>query len=992
MSNKLKKHMPFRWFGLQGYFGALFFLLLLISGLALALVGRHAIEELVTVALNKRAEAIARQVRTATVDAVRGQAVPVLELLAPVAAENRTLEERLALLPMLYAVLRINPILHNIFIGYENGDFLSVSLLDSEPRRRAYSPPPEASLVVTSFVGDVRPIVPEDIFFNAQLKEIMRRSDEAFQDFDPREHEWYRHVMSASGRIETEPIFMKKFNSMAVIFAQRSEDGDVAFATSVLLRDLCSMLERELPTPDSHLSLFRLDGTPIAGARGMTVNGPEGGRLRTLNDFSKPVLSGREMAIAGVRGDGIPFSADGKDWLLFIEDFGLESAENFMVMAVPREVVVRNAENFMRFFTLAIAGALLFSLPLVWLAVRRITRSLHTLTKQTQRFDGTHAADTCRLTSGLLEIKDLSLGVNSLQDSLQKVLAVIGMIGVEKDMSRLVGRILQETVVAARMHGGRVIALDENGRYDKTEYHFWTGGEVRTTSVGLSDEAEVRQPDKAAALALSWGQAVLDSVRRGEPDATMDSMREGFNSSDVVRVHRVWVALRGRTGTPLGVMVFFRRAQDARCEFSSAWVALLESLGRAVGIVLEMQLLLKGQRDLRDAFLHILAGAIDAKSPYTGGHCARVPLIFQMLLQAACEAHEGPLADFHLDEEGWEEARLAGWLHDCGKITTPEYVMDKATKLETLNNRIHEVRTRFEVLKRDAEIVYWRRISTGADRSVAARLLEVELQTLDEEFAFVASCNLGVEKMDAEAIERLRAIGRRTWMRTLDKRLGVSREERIRMDRAEVAPSPVVEPLLADNPEQVIPRGPKDMLPAEDAWGFRVTAPEALYNRGELHNLSISHGTLTPEERYKINDHITQTIMMLSRMPWAKELAAVPEIAGAHHETMDGRGYPRRLVREEMSWKARMMAVADIFEALTAGDRPYKAGKTLSEALEIMNKMCADGQIDPDIYALFLRAGIPERYAAENLSRAQNDLGEGPELKAQEPPVVQVAI
>ncbi len=992
MSNKLKKNAPFRWFGLQGYFGALFFLLLLITGLALALAGNHAIEELVTIALNKRVEAIARQVRTKTVDALRGQAVPVLELLAPVAADARSQEERLTLLPMLHAVLRINPLLQNVFIGYENGDFFSVSLLGSESVRRAYSPPPEASLVVTSFVGDIRPVVPVDIFFDAQLKEIVRRSDEALQNFDPREREWYRQAMSASGPIETEPIFMRKFDSMAVIFAERSEKGDVTFATSVLLSDLCSMLAKELPTPDSHLSLFRLDGTPIAGARGMMVDGPEGGRLRTLSDFSKPVLSGREMALAGVRGDGIPFSADGKDWLLFIEDFGLEGAENFMVMAVPRELVIRNAEKFMRFFTLGIAGVLLFSLPLVWVAVRRISRPLHMLAKQTLRFGDIRADDTCRPTSGLLEIENLSLGVNSLQGSLQKVLAVIGMIGVEKDMLRLVGRILQETVAAARMHGGRVIALDENGRYDKTEYHFWTGGEVRTTPVGLSDAAEARQPDKAAALALSWGQAVLDSVRKGEPDAAMDSMREGFNDSGVLRVHRVWVALRGRTGTPLGVMVFFRRARDAEFEFSPAWVALLETLGRAVGIVLEMQHLLQGQRNLQSAFLHILAGAIDAKSPYTGGHCARVPLIFQMLLQAACETREGPLADFHLSEEEWEEARLAGWLHDCGKITTPEYVMDKATKLETLHDRIHEVRTRFEVLKRDAEIVYWRRISAGADRSVAARLLEEELRILDEEFAFVAMCNLGVEEMDAKAIDRLYAIGRRTWIRTLDKRLGVSREERARMDRAEAPPPPVVEPLLADTPEQIIPRGPKERLPADNPWGFRVTAPEALYNRGELYNLSIRHGTLTPEERYKINDHITQTIMMLSRMPWSKELAAVPEIAGAHHETMDGRGYPRRLVREEMSWKARMMAVADIFEALTAGDRPYKSGKTLSEAMEIMDKMRDVGQIDPDIYALFLRAGIPERYAAQNLSRAQNDLGEGSERKAQDPRAAQVAV
>ena len=381
------------------------------------------------------------------------------------------------------------------------------------------------------------------------------------------------------------------------------------------------------------------------------------------------------------------------------------------------------------------------------------------------------------------------------------------------------------------------------------------------------------------------------------------------------------------------------------------------------------------QGSLRHSFIQILAEAIDGKSGHTGGHCARVPVIFQMLLQAACDAHDGPLANFTLDKNGWEAAMLAGWLHDFGKVTTPEYVMDKATKLETLYDRIHEVRMRFEVLKRDAEITYWKAVAEGADAEAKQReLLEAHSQ-LDDDFAFVASCNLGTEAMDVAAVERLGAIGRRTWTRTLDKRLGVSRGERERMDKANVPPAPVTECLLADNPEHIIPRTSKDMLPPENRWNFKLDVPDALYNRGELHNLSIRAGTLTLEERYKINDHITRTIMMLERLPLSKELSAAREIVAAHHETMDGKGYPRRLVREEMSWPARIMAVADIFEALTAWDRPYKDSKKLSEALKIMDGFKERDHIDPDVYELFLRSGIPQRYAAEYLHPEQNDLG-----------------
>jgi hypothetical protein len=234
-----------------------------------------------------------------------------------------------------------------------------------------------------------------------------------------------------------------------------------------------------------------------------------------------------------------------------------------------------------------------------------------------------------------------------------------------------------------------------------------------------------------------------------------------------------------------------------------------------------------------------------------------------MLAAAACAAKDGPFKDFDLSEEQWEALHIAGWLHDCGKVTTPEYVVDKATKLETIYDRIHEIRTRFEVLKRDAQIEYWKSISIGGDREALRDQLERQLAALDEEFAFVAGCNEGGEFLDPKKVERLRQIGARTWLRTLDDRLGVSRDERARRDSTSPSTLSVIERLLADKAEHIIRRTDADRMPADNTWGFQLDVPEHKHNRGELHNLAIARGTLNAEERYIINHHIDPEVFEL---------------------------------------------------------------------------------------------------------------------------------
>ncbi|MEO5366608.1 MAG: GAF domain-containing protein [Magnetococcus sp. WYHC-3] len=435
------------------------------------------------------------------------------------------------------------------------------------------------------------------------------------------------------------------------------------------------------------------------------------------------------------------------------------------------------------------------------------------------------------------------------------------------------------------------------------------------------------------------------------------------------------VPLMPRGGEVIGVLQLIN-AQDEQGEvvpFDAGIQRYVEALAAQAATALYNRELLDAQERLLDALIRIVAGSIDAKSPYTGAHCARVPELAVMLAQAASNQNEGPLARFRFtSSEEWREFHIGAWLHDCGKVTTPEHVVDKATKLEMVYNRIHEVRMRFEVLLRDAQIAQLSALMAGADPQSVQRRFEETRDRLFDDFAFVAECNVGGESMESHRIRRLQEIARIPWQRYFDNRLGLSHGELRHLERLPHPTTPTTEFLLMNRPEHRIPRDITDQG-LDPALGFNLKVPTDLYNHGEVYNLSVSRGTLTEEERYKINEHIIQTIVMLERMPFPKHLSRIPEYAGAHHETMSGSGYPRGLSGDNLSVPARIMVIADIFEALTASDRPYKKAKPLSEAVKILYGFKREGHIDPDLFDLFLTCGIYRDYAQKHLKPEQID-------------------
>jgi HD-GYP domain-containing protein (c-di-GMP phosphodiesterase class II) len=438
-------------------------------------------------------------------------------------------------------------------------------------------------------------------------------------------------------------------------------------------------------------------------------------------------------------------------------------------------------------------------------------------------------------------------------------------------------------------------------------------------------------------------------------------------------------AIRGRKGDVLG-HVILKHAGDQEHR-SRDFLIFSERLTGMLAIPIETRQLIESQKALLDAFILVLADAIDTKSAHTGGHCRRVPKLAMMIVDHLSNDTESGYADFHCINDDREAFRLAAWLHDCGKITSPEHIIDKATKLETIYNRIHEIRTRFEVLRRDAQIAYLDAQLAGTDRMTAEARRDAQYAQLQEDFSFVAQCNVGSEFLSDDAIARLEQIAQQTWLRHFDDMLGLSALE---LARCNIASSslpdflPVREQLLADKLEHKLPwdEAQKPVVEKDDPrniYGFDMQLPPFQRNIGEIYNLSIRRGTLTNEDRFAINNHIVQTLIMLTKLPWPKHLQRIPDLATNHHERMDGNGYPRRLHGSQMSIEERVLAIADVFEALTAADRPYKSAKTISESLEIMAKMCRDNHLDSGLFIYFLNSRLWLDYARDFIPSTQID-------------------
>ncbi|GMR07410.1 MAG: HD family phosphohydrolase [Gammaproteobacteria bacterium] len=517
-----------------------------------------------------------------------------------------------------------------------------------------------------------------------------------------------------------------------------------------------------------------------------------------------------------------------------------------------------------------------------------------------------------------------------LLERIQRLTTIGIALSAEKDISRLLENILIGAKELTHADGGSLYTVTSDNylkfecmRTDSLSFVMGgtSGKQIPYDPLPLYDDQGEPNLHMVAAC------AVLKDKTINIPDAYADEEfdfsgtrafdeKTGYHSRSFLTV-----PMKNHENEIIGVMQLINATDPDSgvvIEFTPQDQLLVQALTSQASVALTNTRLIEGQRRLFEAFIQLIAAAIDEKSPYTGGHCERVPELTMMIANAASECNTGVLKDFKMSEKDAYELHIAGWLHDCGKVTTPEYVVDKATKLETIFDRIEMIRTRVEVLKRDARIqMLEAKLNSTDNGHDAEKDYQDSISALEDDLAFIEKANIGGEFMSQEYQQRIRDIAGRVW---------------------------------EFNSEQ-----------------------QAFLSEDEIDNLNIARGTLNPEEREVINNHIVMTIKMLGSLPYPKHLKKVTEYAGGHHERMDGKGYPNGLKREDMSVQARIMGIADIFEALTAKDRPYKPGKTLTQALFILGKMREDNHIDPDIFDLFVRNKVYLTYAEKFMDPDQMD-------------------
>ena len=970
-------HPDARRFPLHVHISVMFTFLLLLTGVVLGIFNYRQTTQIILSSSEKLFERIEQDVRLdlqATYEPIRH----LLSLLVVNPAGHAPdLEQRLALLAPFSQSLKDNPDLASLYVGYGNGDFFMVRPLRTPDLKALLDAPQTAAYQVWSIEHDNAGMVHSQSLFFAQDLTLVSHRDNPNDTYDPRSRTWFTHARSDNDQITTEPYIFFSTHNIGTTLARRSDENTVMGA-DLTLAELSATLARHVVTPSTEIVLFDAQGNAIAYPdSSRLIIDDKTARLIKAADLSPSLGALLKNPVAGNR-----LNAYGRQWIVArssLQEGGPHGLE--LAMLVPEDELLADAYRMRWQGALITLATLLLCLPLGWLTSRVLVKPLRALVQEADAIRSFDFNFPVSRRSPVLEVDQLSVSMARMKDTLASFFQITDSLSAETRFAPLLERVLFETAKIAQAQAGLIYLREGDG--DRMEPH----------GLVLNNSSEELSSYDIRGHALEDPQSPAWMLQLAKTDNIVTSL--GFDQAADLqhvllalacpRVHLIGIRLHNRHNETVGLLVLLLADsgnQSDQEKLRPDRIAFIQAVSGAAAVSIESQRLQARQKQLLDAFIQLLAGAIDAKSPYTGGHCQRVPELTLMLAHAAAASQEPAFKSYQPGEDEWEALHIAAWLHDCGKVTTPEYVVDKATKLETLNDRIHEIRTRFEVLKRDAWIDYWQAVAMGGDAKPLTELRNATLAGLDEDFAFVARCNLGGEAMAEADLQRLRSLAQRTWTRTLDDRLGVSWEENRRQARTPAPALPVSEPLLADKPEHLFERAQSELIAQDNPWGFKLDVPAYKYNRGELYNLSVVRGTLTAEERYIINHHIVQTIRMLSHLPFPGHLGTVAEIAGGHHEKMDGTGYPKRLRREQMSLPARMMAIADIFEALTAADRPYKKAKTLSEALGIMACMCRDAHIDPELFGLFINAQIYLQYAKRFLDPQQIDAVDASSLLA----------
>lgn len=850
---------------------------------------------------------------TLVLKAENNQAISVVSLLSHhIALQKNTVKERMASVPALVETLDKIPSILALYIGDSAGNFFLVRKLDGEQDHKRFSAP-ENCLYVLEVVHDKVSI---HTLFDEDLHKISAHRDIQREHYDPRVRPWYEMALESNDVIRTPIYDFYAIKKKGYTLSRRIQTDDIkknkrttVFGADIKLDYLTKELELLKPSPNSKISLVDDNGNLIAGD---TIDKTR--FIRRLPNKNK--------------------TSEDKDAYYSIDEISrVSDTSYYLVLNIPKTDIFLKSETLYRAQAVIILVLLVLGVFISLFFSEKLSDEIAFLSKKIANVKAFNFSKFIIFKSHISEIEQLSEDIDSVSDSINAFNTLIYHITSAKTTDQMVTSALKDILFFTQIPTA-ILFTNKNGKFVPFK-GFSDKKELSTEELEpLTFISEFVLTEKALDLNLTYSKDI-------------SSENNHFDELKKFGKEMLIVPLSDRENENNGVLLFLSQHQ-----FRFHKKKFIKDLSPYLSLSLESKFNTDRQKELFDALIHIIANAIDAKNPTTARHCIRVPDLTARLAHATCNKKDGKFASFDLSDDEWEMLYMSSWLHDCGKITTPEFVIDKATKLETIYNRIHEIRMRFELLKRETELEYWKTLATDPENAETDYTkLQNRLNTISEDFYFIARCNLSGTPLTDEDLSRIDAIASQTWTATLDDSIGLSLDE-LKRRKNKAGDFPHKEHLLADKDEHKIARPHSISYP--EKLGIKLQASPYLYNRGELTNLKIRKGTLTNEERFKINEHVIQSLLMLSSLPFPKHLSQIPNWASSHHERMDGKGYPRNLHKEDMHPVARMIAIADVYEALTAHDRPYKTHKTHQEAIRIMTDMVEEGHLDPDLFEIFI--------------------------------------
>lgn len=935
----MKKHR----YSLTLQIGSLFIIMTSIIGLILIRISYVHVQELLTATAKELSFENSQYIETE----FRQKTAPILTALDLLAYSSLVNQNHQPIkdkpwLASLELIFKKYPHLVGVYFADDTGQFTMIRPVFDHQARNFFSAPDNAILFIntTHIDGRDESYFLDDTYTPIHYKIVLDNQ------FDPRTRPWFKQAENDGKQRLTDPYPFHFLHEMGFTLSRRTPDGHKVVAADFTMKSISQEIQALGFSKNSHVAVFDRQFNVIAQKH--LFQNPDPHHTSSENTEYLSVFS---PILNRISSQTIyeTSSYNGKTWSLTLTPVNLSPNVSLMLAeATPKNDLLANLTTLRNKQFITIGLSLVLCILIVIFVASRIANPLKRLVQLSNNIARFELKRTPYPKSAIREINDLTRSLQLMEHTLHDLLTLLHKTASSTDFTALAKTVTHQAYLVTKAETIILYVLKE-GQLTAIANHA-----IIPFKLDLNQLL-----DETAWLNSQLHQGELVHLNRA--DNIIKKYKDIFYNSDIYLF-----PLLDKNRELVGILNLGYEREVTPSQLDKH--AFLRELLGFAQIAKENLDKIEQQKEMMSAFVEIIASAIDSKFSYSGDHCQRVPTLCKWLVQAANDDdHYYP--KFKLNKEHWEELKLASWLHDCGKVTTPEYVIDKGTKLETLYDRIHEIRMRFELLKSYEQTNYWKSLYAGESQEVAAQILAKRQNQLDEEFAFVANCNIGSESMNDDDISRLHHIATKTWIRTLDDQLGISWMEKQRAGQSK--PLPATEHLLADKPSHLV-HWEANMSPAMQ-WEepFNLTPGKVRYNRGELYNLSIAEGTLNDEERFIVNDHIVQTISMLKKIPFPTHLSRIPEIAGSHHERMDGHGYPRSLHDQDLSIQSRAMAIADIFEALTSNDRPYQKAKTLRKAIEVMTQMATTGHIDPKLYLLFLERDIFLHYARMFLKHEQ---------------------